>query len=408
MGRRVLKRVWTYTAGSWGNPTAETKYVYDGWRVIMELDGLNSDAVTRKFTWGLDLSGSVEGAGGIGGLLAAEDTAGTTVATDDRSFIYFYELNGNVGQSVETTTGTDYGTIAAKYEYDPYGKRINTASPGEYDQPYRFSTKPVDDETGLGCWGYRYYSYDLGRWVSRDPIGERGGNNLYGYVGNGSVLRVDGLGQHSRLVDYDPWSPIEFDPPAPAEYPFVIGNYLGGVGHYLAGGGTEARLSDHLIAELKEMDFYVTLLTETLPQLARSLVPKKCCQKETRDFKIGGKSKIGTAPIEKVAGYNGAPGQWGIEPQYDFNLNTTIGTIDRLRWKVTCTVGSSAPTGGCCEAYARGCRAQFVLDDQYTFRTGFKDFVFELALGDILGGEPYPVHNEWEEDVPSQLRTICN
>ena len=65
MGRRVLKRVWTYTAGSWGNPTAETKYVYDGWRVIMELDGLNSDAVTRKFTWGLDLSGSVEGAGGI-------------------------------------------------------------------------------------------------------------------------------------------------------------------------------------------------------------------------------------------------------------------------------------------------------------------------------------------------------
>ncbi len=64
MGRRVLKRVWTYTAGSWGNPTAETKYVYDGWRVIMELDGLNSDAVTRRFTWGLDLSGSVEGAGG--------------------------------------------------------------------------------------------------------------------------------------------------------------------------------------------------------------------------------------------------------------------------------------------------------------------------------------------------------
>ncbi len=178
MGRRVLKRVWTYTAGSWGNPTAETKYVYDGWRVIMELDGLNSDAVTRRFTWGLDLSGSVEGAGGIGGLLATEDTAGTTVTTDDRSFIYFYELNGNVGQLVETTTGTDYGTIAAKYEYDPYGKRINTATQGEYDQPYRFSTKPVDEETGLGNWGYRYYSYDLGRWVSRDPIGEAGAGTL--------------------------------------------------------------------------------------------------------------------------------------------------------------------------------------------------------------------------------------
>ncbi len=198
MGRRVLKRVWTYTAGSWGNPTAETKYVYDGWRVIMELDGLNSDAVTRKFTWGLDLSGSVEGAGGIGGLLATEDTAGTTVTTDDRSFIYLYELNGNVGQLVETTTGTDYGTIAAKYEYDSYGKRINTATQGEYDQPYRFSTKPVDDETGLDYWIKRYYSYDLGRWVSRDPIGERGGVNLYAYAGNSSVIGYDALGHNNE------------------------------------------------------------------------------------------------------------------------------------------------------------------------------------------------------------------
>ena len=100
MGRRVLKQVWTYTAGSWGTPTAVTKYVYDGWRVIMELDGLNNDVVTRKYTWGLDLSGSLEGAGGIGGLLATEDV---TTTSNDRTFIYFYEPNGNVGQVVETT-----------------------------------------------------------------------------------------------------------------------------------------------------------------------------------------------------------------------------------------------------------------------------------------------------------------
>ena len=202
MGKRVLKKVWTYTAGSWGTPTAETKYVYDGWRVIMELDGLNNDVVTRKYTWGLDLSGSSEGAGGIGGLLATEDTASTTTtAPDDRTFIYCYEPNGNVGQLVETTTGTNYGTIAAKYEYDPYGKRINSATPGEYDQPYRFSTKPVDDETGLGYWGYRYYSYDLGRWISRDPIGERGGLNLYGYVENHPSLGIDPFGDRERWED---------------------------------------------------------------------------------------------------------------------------------------------------------------------------------------------------------------
>ncbi len=218
MGKRVLKQVWTYTAGSWGSPIAETKYVYDGWRVIMELDGLNNDAVIRKFTWGLDLSRSVEGAGGIGGLLATEDTAGTTAtASDDRTFIYFYEPNGNVGQLVETTTGTNYGTIAVRYEYDPYGKRINPAAIGEYDQPYRFSTKPVDDETGLGYWGYRYYSYDLGRWVNRDPIGERGGLNLYGALKNSSVDYIDRDGAtakkpvepESNAGDSEP----EIDPP---------------------------------------------------------------------------------------------------------------------------------------------------------------------------------------------------
>ena len=46
--------------------------------------------------------------------------------------------------------------------------------------PWRFSTKYWDDETGLGYWGYRYYQPGVGRWASRDPIAEKGGRNLYG------------------------------------------------------------------------------------------------------------------------------------------------------------------------------------------------------------------------------------
>ena len=225
----------------------------------MELDGLNSDAVTRKFTWGLDLSGSVEGAGGIGGLLATEDTAGTTVTTDDRTFIYLYELNGNVGQLVETTTGTDYGTIAAKYEYDPYGKRINTAASGEYEQPYRFSTKPVDDETGLGCWGYRYYSYDLGRWVSRDPIEERGGVNLYGYVGNMPTAYSDADGCDLYINPASPstvpWLPggtdfplDEYRPTSPS-YP-VANSWLQLLANYVDGTGQGVRLGRSLMTQV--------------------------------------------------------------------------------------------------------------------------------------------------------------
>ena len=195
LGRRTVKRVYTWDepTSSWGSPTAVTKFVYDGWRVIMELDGLNSDAISRKHTWGLDLSGSLEGAGGIGGLLGTYDTLGTAQINDDRTFLYFYDANGNVGQLVETTAGPNYGVLAAHYDYTPYGQVLSAA--GDYaDQPFRFSTKWIDEETGLGYWGHRYYSPELGRWLSRDPIGEAGGLNLYEYALSSPQQYIDPLG----------------------------------------------------------------------------------------------------------------------------------------------------------------------------------------------------------------------
>ncbi len=71
-----------------------------------------------------------------------------------------------------------------------------TASSGEYaeENPFRFSSEYSDMETGLVYYNYRYYSPELGRWLSRDPIEEQGGYNLYGMVGNGIVNSWDYLG----------------------------------------------------------------------------------------------------------------------------------------------------------------------------------------------------------------------
>ena len=201
MGRRVRKQVRPWNGSDWGDPVADRKYVWSSWLLLMELDGLNSDAMVRKYAWGLDLAGqngsinSLEEAGGIGGLLAAYDTAGTPGTADDRTFVYFYDANGNVGQLVETTGGGNYGTLAVKYEYDPYGNRLGDAAGGEYEQPFRFSTKQFDAEvTELYYFGYRYYSPGLGRWVSRDPIETAGGVNLYQFSLNNPVLMLDPLG----------------------------------------------------------------------------------------------------------------------------------------------------------------------------------------------------------------------
>ncbi len=153
----------------------------------MVLDGYG-DSI-RKYTWGLDLSGTIHGAGGIGGLLAVEETA----AQGSPGYWFFYDGNGNVGQIMYVDNLS--GDPAAKYEYDPYGNIIgpdhdadgdwrDDAGPYALANPFRFSTKCFDDETGLGYWGHRYYSSRLGRWISRDPIGELAELNVYAFVVN--------------------------------------------------------------------------------------------------------------------------------------------------------------------------------------------------------------------------------
>jgi len=209
MGRRVHKRVETYNGSSWPE-TSDQLFIHDGWNVVLVINAnatnVNApEAVVRKYTWGLDLSGSIHGAGGIGGLLAVEETQGTYQGT----YWFFYDGNGNVGQLVKTVkdvqgniTGVE-STLAAHYEYDPYGNVINSNGPYKDANPIRFSTKWFDAETHLGYWGYRSYSPPLGRWLSRDPIEEKeGGLNLYAFVKNSPIDRWDFLGLWNERDHY--------------------------------------------------------------------------------------------------------------------------------------------------------------------------------------------------------------
>ena len=172
--------------------------------MVMELDGLNSDAVVRMQTWGLDLAGlngqlnSLESAGGIGGLLAvdqAEVGGGTAAGGVDAVTYYFAcDANGNIGQVIDWTKTTAGDAIVAHYDYDSYGNVVQVTGSYASENPWRFSTKWFDDETGLGYWGYRYYDPIVGRWLSRDPLEEDGGLLLYVYCGNSPMPCWDPLG----------------------------------------------------------------------------------------------------------------------------------------------------------------------------------------------------------------------
>lgn len=70
--------------------------------------------------------------------------------------------------------------------------------------PFRWSTKYWDEETGLVYYGYRYYSPAFGSWISRDPIGEDGGLNLLAFVANAPINSFDPYGQSLFSVLPDP------------------------------------------------------------------------------------------------------------------------------------------------------------------------------------------------------------
>jgi RHS repeat-associated protein len=116
-------------------------------------------------------------------------------ANERGTFLYLYDANSNVEQLVNSSTGE----IAARYKYDPFGVLLVTNGPETDNNPFRFSTKYFDVETESYYYGFRYYDPETGRWPTRDPIGERGGWNLYRFIGNDPINIIDVLGLYTYL-----------------------------------------------------------------------------------------------------------------------------------------------------------------------------------------------------------------
>ena len=147
------------------------------------------------YVWGQSLRG------GIGGLLQ--------LTQGGNDYSYLFDTKGNVVSVLDNTA-----TEVAQYRYNSFGKVV--AQAGTLEQPFQFSTKRYDAGTGLNYYGYRFYSPGVERWMNRDPLGERGGINLYGFVQNDPVNFVDpeGLARVPlpRIRPNSKWNPKGRDP----------------------------------------------------------------------------------------------------------------------------------------------------------------------------------------------------
>ena len=146
-----------------------TKYLYDNEDIVIEYDG-NGNMIA-KYTHGT----------GIDEPLSMEKNGQE----------YYYHQDG-LGSVTALTDGV--GDLAHRYEYNTYGKIISVLDP-ILKQPYLYTGREYDEETGLYYYRARSYDADTGRFINEDPLRLNGRDvNLFRYVGNNPVNFVDPLG----------------------------------------------------------------------------------------------------------------------------------------------------------------------------------------------------------------------
>lgn len=167
-GRRIQKK--TIQGG-----TADiTRYVYDNQSIVLEYDG--SGAIVNKYLHGPHVD---------------EPLAITTGKTT-----YYYHADG-LGSIVALTDQS--GKVVQTYEYDSFGNLKDQMN--RFKQPFMYTGREWDKETGLYYYRARYYDSMVGRFLSKDPIGFGGGVNFYGYVRNNPISFVDPFGKDSLLFN---------------------------------------------------------------------------------------------------------------------------------------------------------------------------------------------------------------
>jgi RHS repeat-associated protein len=156
LGRRIEKTINGVT----------TQYLYDGLDIVQEIE---NSVVTADYIRTLNI-----------------DEPLARVKADGSERYYQTDALGSVIALTD-----DAGAVRTQYSYDPYGS--TTTSGESSDNPFQYTGRE-NDNTGLSYYRARYYSPELQRFISEDPIRLGGGINFFGYVGNNPIRFRDPKG----------------------------------------------------------------------------------------------------------------------------------------------------------------------------------------------------------------------
>lgn len=165
------------------------RYLYRGYVQVASLNLQNGSSVNHALLWD---------------PTAPRATRPLALVKNHQAYLFGHDQNKNVTEVFDIT-----GRLVGQYDYSPFGKK---AFSGTVASPVQWGSEVCDEETGLVYYNYRYYNPQDGRWVSRDPLGEEGGLNLYAFAGNRMVSDWMGLEEESGSGS----TPVPGDPGTPA------------------------------------------------------------------------------------------------------------------------------------------------------------------------------------------------
>jgi RHS repeat-associated protein len=201
LGRRIARHERHRDAGGLARYERERRFVWQGLRMVQEL----RDSGLSNYVYSPDSPYTPMAR--VDALIGAA-VAGAAIEQAQQSSRVYHFHTDLVGAPLEVTD--EHGELAWVGEYSAWG-RVKPDGEHQLDarieQPLRFPGQYADDSTGLHYNTFRYYDPDAGRFISQDPIGLLGGENLYAYVPNPTgwtdplgwmpwAWNPDGMGHH--------------------------------------------------------------------------------------------------------------------------------------------------------------------------------------------------------------------
>ncbi len=178
MGRRFEKKV---TVG--GTTGFHARYLYRDYLQVAECDLTGeTPALVRSYLWDPSEPEATR---------VLSMTRWEANGTQEKEHLYCMH---DAMKNVTSLFGEARGRRAL-YEYRPYGGLVTSEGNMAQENKFRFSCEYMDDELGLIYYNYRHLNPRDGRWISRDPIAEQGGWNLFAFVNNNSIINFDYLGK---------------------------------------------------------------------------------------------------------------------------------------------------------------------------------------------------------------------